>query len=212
MTLLVYGLLPRIVTLTIARSRLRAAARAAVHMAPGVSALLRRIHRAQIETRAIDAESSGGRAAIAEQMPPATLRTSAKICAVINWSEVPVRADALSTHFPGVPIFAAGGSTGMQDDIALAKRLATTVGNADSSVLIVVKAWEPPLMEFIDFLKTLRSAVGGGAVIAVLPVGLDDADTLGRAAPTSMKLWRDKLAGIGDPWLRVAASREEVSS
>src|SRR5688572_15101492 len=50
----VYGLLPRAMTLATARSRLRAAIHAAIMAEPGLSAVLRRIHRAPIETRAVE--------------------------------------------------------------------------------------------------------------------------------------------------------------
>ena len=45
----------------------------------------------------------------------------------------------------------------------------------------------------------------------VLPVGLDaGADGWGRASPAQLKVWRDKLAMAGDPWLRVVAEPGEV--
>ena len=45
----------------------------------------------------------------------------------------------------------------------------------------------------------------------MLPVGLDSGETgLAPETPAQLKLWRDKLARIGDPSLRVAADREEV--
>ena len=52
-------------------------------------------------------------------------------------------------------------------------------------MLILVKAWEPPLMEFVDFVKALRTKISAeSAEIVVLPVGLEPAVAgLGRATP-----------------------------
>jgi hypothetical protein len=208
MTIAVYGLLPRIITLAIASARLRTAVRAAIIAAPGLSVVLRRIHRAQIETRAVQPE------AIDENTVPGTrgdgtaARGSGDVRAVINWSDVPLDTAQISTAFPAAQIFAAGGAAAVQDDVVLARKVGETRGG---DVLIVVKAWEPPLMEFIDFLNTLREAqAGAAAMLFVLPVGLDHSSKLGAALPSQLKVWRDKLATIGDPWLRVAASVEEV--
>jgi hypothetical protein len=212
LTMAVYGLGPRLLTLALARSRLRAAARAVVIMAPGVSALLRRIHRATIETRATESEADYDSAMRAERPEHALPRASGNIRAVVNWSEVPVNATVLAAEFPHARVFGAGGATSVQEDIALAKRLGQLPGGGGGDVLVLVKAWEPPLMEFLDFLKTLRSALGGETMIVVYPVGLDDSGGLGPAAPAQLKLWRGKLAGIGDGWLRVTANREEVAS
>jgi hypothetical protein len=68
-------------------------------------------------------------------------------------------------------------------------------------------------MEFIDFANTLRRACAAGpAMFFVVPVGLDHAAELGAALPAQMRVWRDKLATAGDPWLRVAAGIQEVRS
>ena len=211
LTIAVYGLLPRVITLAIAHSRLQAAARAAFLAAPGLSAVLRRIHRAQIETRAVEPE------AVNEGAPPigraerAAQRVSPDIRAVINWSGVPVDASLFATTFPGARVFEAGGASAVQQDVALAKKLGDASGPGD--VVIVVKAWEPPLMEFIDFLDTIREARGGESdMLFVLPVGLDHMDRLGAGTPAQLKVWREKLAVVRDPRLRVAVTLEEVRS
>jgi hypothetical protein len=209
MTIAMYGLLPRIITLAVAQSRLRAAGRAAVTASPGISALLRRLHRAQIETRAVQAESGNESPSLPDRGDRVSQQRSGNIRAVINWSEVPVRTEVLASTFPATRIFAAGGAAAVQDDITLAKQIGENAHEGGTDVLILVKAWEPPLMEFIDFLKILRGALGPQSIV-VWPVGLDDGGGLGTASRAQFKVWRDKLASIGDPWLRVTSSREEA--
>lgn len=209
LTIAVYALLPRVITLAVAQARLRAAARAAVRAEPGLSAVLRRLHRAQIETRAVEPEVSKEDAPRQGSDEPAAHPAAGNVQAVVNWSGVPVRPELFATAFPGAQIFEAGGAAAVQDDVALANRL----GKAAGDLMIVVKAWEPPLMEFVDFLNTLREARDGDPVMLfVLPLGLDHATEMGAATPAQLKVWRDKLTATGDPWLRVAATMEEVRS
>jgi hypothetical protein len=209
MAVLVYGLLPRVITFTLASARLRAAARAAVIAAPGLSAVVRRIHRAEIETRSPEPERAD-----VQVLPGDSGRTeprrAAGVRAVVKWSGVPASDELIGTTFPGAGIFAAGGAAPVQEDVALARRLGTTAGG---DVVILVKAWEPPLMEFIDFVTTLRQAFASEPVMCfVLPIGLDHDVAPGPALPAQVKVWRDKLATVGDPWLRVAAEAGEVRS
>jgi hypothetical protein len=207
----VYGLLPRIITLAVARARLQAAARAAIIAEPGLSAVLRRIHRAGIETQALDPEPAGESHPRVESTFVSDSRISGPVRAVINWSGVPVDAELFTRSFPGSTVFEAGGAAGVQEDVDLAKKIGGASDEGD--IVVLVKAWEPPLMEFIDFLNTMRAArAGGTAMLYVLPVGLDHGAELGAATPAQLKLWRDKLAAIGDPYLRVAATPGEVRS
>ncbi len=133
--------------------------------------------------------------------------------AVINWAEVPLNAQAFAKDLPEARIYSAGGTAAMADDIAVVEQLAKVARTTmDAGILIVVKAWEPPLMEFLDFVTTLRGALPGKTTpIVVLPVGLDlDGGDFPTASDAQIKLWRDKLDRMGDPYLRVASRFEEV--
>ena len=174
LTIAVYGLLPRLFTLALAHAQFRAAARAAVIEAPGLSAVLRRIHRAQLESVAIEPEATGGGTSATGAVVDRPVRSVDSIRAVINWAGVPVSGDVFKTLFPDAKVYEAGGAVAVGDDASLAKEIASINGVADAGVLIVVKAWEPPLMEFIDFVNTLRSALPEkSSMIVVLPVGLE---------------------------------------
>lgn len=211
--LVVYGVLPRAITFAVAHACWRAAARGALLAGPGFSAVLRRIHRAQIESAAVEPEASADALAAPAAEPPSTAvsRTAAALHTVINWSGVPVPTETLARIFAPAPVAEAGGAATVGDDLALAQRIAAGVGRDGGDVLILVKAWEPPLMEFIDFLGVLRGALSkGSTLIFVLPVGLGDDRELPAAAPAQLKVWRDKLATVRDPWLRVVTSREEA--
>ena len=67
-------------------------------------------------------------------------------------------------------------------------------------VALLVKSWEPPLGELVDFLCDLREATGDGRPIGVLaPAPQAEA----APDPAHLETWRRALSRIGDPWLTV---------
>jgi len=218
LTIAVYGVLPRLLTLAIAQSRSQAAIRATLMTSPGFSAVMRRLHSARIQTVAVEPESADPEARTrSPETPraPVPPTTGNRVSAVINWSAVPIDEASVSAAFPEAQRLAAGGASSMEQDAALIRQLGSARNPASErgDVLILVKGWEPPLLEFIDFVKSLRGHLAGDrAEIVVLPVGLDSDSSVGlhAASPAQLKLWRDKLARLGDPSLRVAANRLDV--
>lgn len=174
MSMIAYGVLPRVFTLIWTRWRLREAVVRAVAFTPGVDRVLDRLVAEVIATRGSEHESPppGSDAASSVAAP-----TSDAGC-VIRWAEAP--GDERSLH--------AGGGRTLDDD----RRAIEAATHAAGALRIRVKAWEPPVLEFLDFVKDLRSALGDGRVIEVQPVGEGD-----RA------MWQRKLTGVGDPWLRM---------
>lgn len=175
MSMIVYGVLPRVVTLIGTRWRLRQAVLRAVALTPGVDRVLDRLTAEVVETRGIAHETPTP----GNHVDTAVAAPSADAGCVIRWAEAPGGDEALH---------AGGGRTLEEDRQTIAAAAETTGGG----VRIRVKAWEPPVLEFLDFVKDLRSALGDGRVIEVQPVGVG-----GRA------MWQKKLGGVGDPWLRM---------
>jgi hypothetical protein len=226
LTIAVYGLLPRILTVTLAHFQLRAAARAAMLEAPGLSAVLRRLHRSQIETVALVPESADSRTWVPGADNGALKEMLGSVSAVVNWAGVPLETAVLVAQLPKAKFFHAGGTSPLADDLALVRKIGAETRDDGASVLIVVKSWEPPLMEFMDFVTTLRAALPAkSSLIQVLPVGLEGSRSspsleqasassatavLPAATSAQLKLWRDRLHTLGDPWLRVAQNLGEI--
>ena len=208
----VYGVLPRAITWMISSLQLRRTLRASLQGNPGLSPMLRRLHRASLATEAETPETATSGES---EETPTRAPTSAggeAIVAVVNWSEVPLPAEIIARWWPQAPVWAAGGGTTVAADAEVAAQVAGKVAGAQVAVLILVKAWEPPLMDFIDFVVALREASRARQVtILVLPVGLAEEDgELPMATAAQAQVWRRKIAGVGDPWLRVVADRAEV--
>jgi hypothetical protein len=67
-----------------------------------------------------------------------------------------------------------------------------------------VKAWEPPLGEFIDWLGELRAALGARAPIFVVPIEPDGA----LASGSDARIWSRALDAAGDPFLFVVTAED----
>ncbi|MEM9914967.1 MAG: DUF2868 domain-containing protein [Planctomycetota bacterium] len=183
MAMVVYGVLPRFVTLILTRRRLKKAVVRAMATTPGADRVLERMTCAVVETQAVEHE--GGDVETSDA--PLTESASSRVGCVIRWAEAEYDGEALD----------AGGGRSLDEDrqtIAAAASGGSGGEGNDRPVLIRVKAWEPPVLEFLDFLSDLRQALGDGRAIEVQPIGDGD-----RA------MWQRKLASVGDPWLRLVS-------
>ena len=100
MSMVVYGLLPRVVLWAFSSWRLKNAVNGTILHLPGVADLLERMNREFVETRAREAETletpPPGEAAAA-----AAHRLGGRSCALISWSDVPRDDGSLSRGAAG---------------------------------------------------------------------------------------------------------------
>lgn len=195
-----YGLGPRVVVLAVCLIARRRALRAAMLTMPGAGALRRRLHQGQVVFAGEGEGESDVMPGKADALAPSTEAPVAD--ALIVWAAAPLdqapgawRASTSTRHH-------AGGQSSVAEDRAVIEGFAAKDGLA--GVGVVVKAWEPPMGELLDFLRELREVLGQGVDITVLPVG--DATTGQRDA------WPKRLATLRDPWLRVVATDASASS
>lgn len=196
--MLVYGLLPRSVFYALARWRLSANVARCFDRLPGLAALRDRLDSRLVETAAEETEAGGPEPGFAAA--PVSSLALGTPCRVVQWSGAAAGAGDLGAAL-GVRVtelFEAGGGRAALD-AEVVRGVASGIGN--EAVLVVVKAWEPPLLEVVDFLVDLRRAVGRDRSLAVAPVGLDTGGALVAADPGDLRQWRHRLESIGDPHL-----------
>jgi hypothetical protein len=204
--MLVYGLGLRLVAYFFTAWRLQRATRDAFLHAPGVPALLERLNTALVETRSDERGEAGGAAPCVGAGDPA--QPMAGPCQAINWADVPlsdpelIQALAQSAGLAVSAVHRAGGVQAMELDREVVDAVAADPDK--EGIAVVTKAWEPPLMELVDFLVALRAGVPGGLPIAVVPVRVEDG---GLRPPSEREIqpWRRRIQAIGDPWLRVTS-------
>lgn len=199
----VYGLLPRLLLLVFAGIRLRGAERALLLEDSRVAALLERMAAPEIETTAVEAEDEEG----AAPAPAARAHPSVEGAAAgVIWSHALAEAAApiyarerLGLELTAV--IAAGGGRELEEDRAAVEMLRAA---GQRVVVIFTPAWEPPLLEFLDFVAALRAALGPGASILVTPVAEDE------RAPSDVEadVWSRAVGRLADPevYLEVGAA------
>jgi hypothetical protein len=202
LTIVTYGLIPRLVLFAIAGARLRAAERALLLDDARVTALLDRMASPAVETAAAEhGETAATPAADAAEYHEATGRARA-----IIW-EGCSSAAAARAHARGRlrleldTVVEAGGSRTLGAD----RQALDAIGSTEpGTVVVFTPAWEPPLLELLDFLGELRRRVGPEHSIVVAPVA-DVADEARAVTAVEHETWTRAVGRLRDPKLYVEA-------
>lgn len=205
-SMLVYGLAPRMVTWLVAFWQVRRAVSGAKLDHHEFRKLRSRLRRPFVDTRGQpdigDADDDGSApAALASR---GDLDFEGKSLVVLKWSGVQLeRAEIetiLRTRFGAeVATLLPVGQIDQARDNEAIRQLATRA--AAPPIALVLEAWEPPVADYLDFVRRLRSAVGDGVLIAVLLYHRDPHGAAIAADEHDVEIWRGSLAALGDPWL-----------
>jgi hypothetical protein len=200
--ILCYGLLPRLVTLLIAWLRFRHHLGRALPRLPGAAELLARMNSPLVSTAARCAATAAATPPPGDGSAPAPAPAGTR-CTVIDWSAGVGGSEELRALEPGLralgvePLsFAdAGGARSTAQDTALIASLCAAPGEG---VAVTTKAWEPPLLEFVDFLRNVRARCDRRQPIIVVLWGGREGVT-GRDRET----WGAMLRQLQDPDLHI---------
>ena len=87
-------------------------------------------------------------------------------------------------------------------DNAMLASLRSREGVAETDILLIQESWQPPIMEYIDFIRQLRQAVGAAPCIRIGLIGKPRPDTIFTpVAEENRKIWSLKITALGDPCL-----------
>ena len=199
LTIVTYGLLPRLVLLLVAGARLRAAERALLLDDARVTALLDRMASPAVETAAAEhGEQAAPPSSDAVAYREATGRARAVIWEGCS-SAAAARAHARSRLGLELDVVVeAGGSRTLGADRQALDAISST---EPSTVVVFTPAWEPPLLELLDFLGELRRRVGPEHSIVVAPIA-DEARTV---TGVEHETWARAVGRLRDPKLYVEA-------
>ena len=133
-------------------------------MIDGVEKLLNDMNEAIISTAAKDEESSFTSKNVEYRRTIATLDSSYDLALgwAIDSDKLMVINDSMSVISPY--LFEVGGGNTLQEDNEI-------INKSKGEVLLYVKAWEPPTMDFMDFLEALLERVDK---VVVTPIGTGD--------------------------------------
>ncbi len=193
----VYSLLLRFLTLLLSLRLSHRAIQQEISALPGYSSLLARMNAPLVSTTSYHKEP------VPPSSPQANITNIqfSLTAPVVNWGQTPLDQTSLtsalaSMGFTATKQFQAGGS---RSSVADQQTIAEISQLKPDGALILVRAWEPPLLEFKDWLKALRHQIDGAIVILLV-----DPDN---SVPSefNLLLWRDDLQSLADPQLYIEA-------
>ncbi len=113
----------------------------------------------------------------------------------IPQSELFVLGDSMNIISP--KHFEVGGTKSFEED-------SEVIFKSHGEVLLFVKAWEPPTMDFVDYLTELSSKVDK---VVVVPIGT--VKNHYEATPKEIDVWENKLSLLGDMqvWLKRSSTK-----
>jgi hypothetical protein len=193
LAVITYGLLPRLAFLTIAGSRLHAATRHLLVHDSNVVALLDRMAAPALETRGANTAPASAEALPAAAAPARAALAGQTNALVWNDSVATIAAPPLIASRLGATVnavFEFGGGS-----LAEQRRTLERLAGMTDPVVVLTPGWEPPLLEFVDFLGELRAILGPSPSIIVMPVG-EDGGTISGAEHEN---WRRAVGRTGDP-------------
>lgn len=200
-SMLVYGWFPRMLLLGFSHWRFRVALNDALLRIPGVAALRDRLDHALVETAAASGDEDGTFVDGAARGSVARLEAGVP-CRVVIWAALPID----SARLPGalgvdiVSLTHAGEGVLSEDTAAIATLVSA---GGDEPMLVLVKAWEPPVLEFLDFIGDLRQALGEDRIVLVVPVAVGDAGGFRQPRDSDAAQWRRALERLGDPFTQL---------
>jgi hypothetical protein len=162
----------------------------------GAKKLLSDMNEALVSTNAKDEENTFVSKNVEYSQTLSSLDSSYDV--VLGWAISSNRLLLIndSTNVIALNLFEVGGANSFDEDNEI-------INKSKGEVLLYVKAWEPPTMDFMDFLELLLSNVDK---IVVMPVG--DRDDF-RARPKDLNVWARKLFTINSEkiWLKQEATK-----
>lgn len=207
MVVLVYGMLPRLVLLLCASWRLRIAIHRWVLNNVDVTALLDRLDSPSVtydaDPEAEPEEATGLRLSPLPEAPPGAVGVLVWNDAMAAAAAVEFLQEQLGLSPGSVSAFSVLDSTeNWQEKLT---ELSSRMDNL-SRLVVISKGWEPPLLEFLDFLKLVRQMLPDVSV-AVAPV-----DITGHGIAASERdVWARTLSRLKDSKLYVLAAAGVVS-
>jgi hypothetical protein len=196
MTIMVYGLAPRLIMALIASWQLNRATRRLLEAGPEIDALIDRLRTPAVTFESPDRQDAP---ATTGKPPLATVLELTDDCGVAIWNEA-VTSEALGRLRSG-PVTRVEFIAEWESAQAQREHL-RALAASDHRVVILTKGWEPPLLAFLDFISLIREELGHDVVLVVVP--LDTTRT--EVRPEDREVWSNALARLDDANLLVASA------
>ena len=190
---LFYAVVLRLFMLILASFGFNSAVQKSFLSLKGATQLLQEMNEPIISTHAKRAEKSFISSTTGYAQTLETLDTSYDLIQgwAITHDELLVLGDSL--HVIAPIHFEVGGANSFDEDNEV-------ISKSHGEVLLTVKAWEPPTMDFVDYVTDLSAKVDK---IVVMPIGTSD--NLYQTTQNALDVWANKLALVNNEkvWLKL---------
>jgi hypothetical protein len=210
-SLVVYGLGPRMILLALGCWKLRGAAIGVMAGAEGVEEVVDRLRTEVVSTQAIQAEEGVTENAVGGKLLRSGLPAGSYWA--VNWGGVELTLDRLKEYFgrySGCEVIGldlAGGAGVLDGDASTIQKVGDEPGV--DGVIVMVKAWEPPMLEFLDFMSELRAKMGAGRKLVVVMLGFGGEGEIGPPRVGDVVQWRRRLERLDDDALTAMSWGED---
>lgn len=87
---------------------------------------------------------------------------------------------------------------------AIEKLKAMLSGRDSFSVCLIMEAWQPPILEIMDFVKMVRSAAGKKTIISIMLAGKPRSESVfTKPSETDRSIWSSSVARLLDPYILI---------
>ena len=91
-----------------------------------------------------------------------------------------------------------------ETDTKILTNLKNSILPGETDILLIQEAWQPPIVEYIHFIKNLRQAIGAGPCIRIGLIGKPQPSTIFTPVKDeNRKIWTRKITALGDPCIYV---------
>ena len=198
---LFYAIILRFFMLLLATLGWQIAVKKSLFSLEGVSMLLRDMNEPIISTHAQEEELTDTTSKEGVLQTINTLDASYDVAQgwAMSEEQLHVLNDAMGIITPLV--YDVGGTNTLEED-------AEIIHKSHGEVLLYVKAWEPPTMDFMDYLEALVKQVDR---VIIVPVGTEEQGY--KADEKMIQIWIKKLAQVGSNkvWLKKRSSGKKVA-
>ena len=182
MCLLFYAVLLRLILLLFTNFKYRQAIKSMLLQHPEITALFDRMNEV-IETVQSDAPQVVATHGSKDSEIDSIVASSGL---VVLWN------GAVMDHVQHENVIRAGGENSLQQDAENLRNVNLAEGER---ICVVTKSWEPPLLEFHDYIKSLRAHFGAEVSILVQPINADG----DKVNTTNVEVWRQSIIKLQDP-------------
>ncbi|MCP3891710.1 MAG: DUF2868 domain-containing protein [Desulfobulbaceae bacterium] len=92
---------------------------------------------------------------------------------------------------------------GYEDDQELLQTLASQPWQKGQGLFIVMEGWMVPLVDFLSYLKNLRELLPAKTIISLALIGRPGSTIFTPLQDNELRIWRQKVEAVGDPHLHV---------